>query len=152
MSFHVYISHPEFKENPIDSVEWIKAAQAVAKDYDVELREKREEGKIVSCGVHLKGKKRQRITMTPHGLLHAQDPSEKLVEVMFEISRLLGAQVYSERLSAYKSVDDWRRRTKSFRERRSVAKEKHGFKKRKNLAIVSLIVVGIVLWVYFFSV
>jgi hypothetical protein len=119
VSYHVYIARSEFKETPIEEAEWLAAARSAAQ-LSVGERTNRAGRKIFS--IHLKDNKRERLHRTQYGLIDAQDPSPELVAVMFDLARILEARVYSERLKPYSSVEDWRRRTGAYRERRDAAR------------------------------
>ena len=76
----------------------------------------------------------------PYGLIHAQDPPEALVEVMFELAGTLGAGVYSERLKRYESVTDWRKRTQRYRVSQAAAGERRKRQRRLRLTLWTLLV------------
>jgi hypothetical protein len=111
MSFHVYVSRPGFKESPISAEEWLGVARKNSR-LSVEERQNRLGVKRYEVSLAQGG---ERISLSAYGLIHAQNPSENLVEVMFELASALEAGVYSERLIRYKSVADWRRRSQKYR-------------------------------------
>ena len=113
MSFHVYISLPGFKDEPISAESWSQAiTAAIAGDSRLEAFQGSE------TGLRFRDNTRQWLSRTVHGLGHAQDPDRPLVEVMFEVANRLGAGVYSERLKPYSSPEDWESRTADYRTRR----------------------------------
>jgi hypothetical protein len=136
MSFHVYVSRPGFKDEPISGEEWLAAARNCARLSVVERLNRRG---ISHHQVMLAGT-RKFLWLTPYGLIHAQDPPEDLVEVMFELAATLGAGVYSERLKRYDSVADWRKRTHRYRASRAAAREIAEGQRRLRLTLWALLV------------
>lgn len=137
MSFHVYVSRPGFKDEPIFGDEWVAAARSCPRLSVVEHLNRRgvshHQVKLAGTGKFL--------WLTPYGLIHAQDPPEDLVEVMFEIAAILGAGVYSERLKRYDSVSDWRERTHRYRASRSAATAIANGRRRWLLTLWALLIV-----------
>ena len=146
MSFHVYISKPGFKEEPIDYDDWVASATKVASsNNNLTISEKKRKGHKSTFYAHLDHSKRQRLVMNRYGLIHAQDPTRELIEIMFKIANELNASVYSERLKAYKDVDDWEKRTKQFRERLAERRAAYRSKKmKKQLFFLILVLLGLV--------
>lgn len=141
MSFHVYIARDKFKDSPISPEEWFAAA---TKCDELFFGNKKREGRVCT-GAKLKADNRQRLDLTPYGLVHAQNPSKELIAVMFKLADLLGARVYSEKLKQYESVDDWEKRTKNFRYDLASRRNKYRSEwyKRKIFWLIIAISVGI---------
>lgn len=115
MSYHVYIAFGGFKETPISLEAWLAAARQCV---DVAVIEERNRiGKTI-YDVRLKGDESASLHLTPYGLVDAQDPSKELVAAMFKLASGLGADVYSERLKRYTSIEDWEKRTRDYRLKR----------------------------------
>lgn len=136
MSFHVYVSRPGFKDEPISEAEWLAAASSCARLSVLEHVNRRgvSQQRVTLVGT------RKPLWLTPYGLIHAQDPPEELVEAMFELAASLGAGVYSERLKRYDSVEDWKARTLRFRASRETARERAKGQRRLRIAFWSLLV------------
>lgn len=137
MSFHVYVARDGFKSSPISVADWVDAARQCSK---LVLPDGFNQSGVRISVAMLKSNRRQCLSLDPHGLIHAQDPSQELVEVMFELAALLNAGVYSEKLKRFQSVGDWRERTNSYRMQRGrqlAAARKH---KRRRLAIYIAII------------
>jgi len=119
MSSYVSISKRDWKNNPISKEEWKKAAQTIAlhiKELSVEpVKNKNYPDNVI---VYLKSNKRMNLHLDPYGVVTAQDPNEELVEIMFKLAEVMNAKVYSERAVPYKSLEDWEKRTKKYRERK----------------------------------
>lgn len=136
MSFHVYIARPGFKHSPLTREQWLAAAQG------------RPQLKVLggpgSVCFALVGDSAQRLALDPHGLVHTQNPSRALVDVMFELAGVLEAGVYSEKLKRYSSPEDWEERTRSHRAQyqRQRALQRRERRKRQlmGLAVVAAIV------------
>ena len=145
MSYHVYISFPGFKEEPISIESWSKAiADTLAHDNRLEVFDECE------LGLRFRDDKHRWLTRTVYGLGHAQDPDKALVEVMFDVADRLGACVYSERLKAYVSLADWESRTAKYRARRN--ERRAAAKKNRNSrllfwAVVILISAATGMWI-----
>lgn len=142
MSYHIYVSKEGFKDTPITNEQWVAAA-AKCEELYVEERKMRSRKHLF---VSLKTDKQQHISLTPHGLVHAQDPSKDLVSVMFKLATLLDAKVYSEELAPYKSIEDWENKTEKFRtELRNRRREnKIASYKRKFLWFIWIIIAALV--------
>lgn len=147
MSYHVYISKPGFKDDPIDKEDWINVAKHVSEITDNFVVEKRRNrNNEQGYDIHLSSSKRQWLHMTPYGLIHAQNPSRELIEIMFIIANKLDANVsvYSERNVAYSSPDEWEKRTKNYckrtSERREIAKKKQNIKK---VVVLLAVIIGL---------
>lgn len=133
MSFHVYVARGGFKSTPISAAEWIAAArQCAGLDLPEELNQ---QGVVHSLVARLRSQPRQCLSLDPHGLIHAQDPSETLVELMFELAERLQAGVYSEKLKRYQSVGDWREKTRSYRVQRERQLNQLRAHRRRRLAL-----------------
>jgi hypothetical protein len=115
MSFHIYVARKGFKSSPISTADWIDVARQCPK---LELADEFNRSGVRISVAKLRSNRRQRLSLDPNGLIHAQDPSQELVEAMFELARLLNAGVYSEKLKRFQSVGDWRDRTNSYRMQR----------------------------------
>jgi len=132
MSYHVYISKPGFKEEPIAVEQWISVAKEIAaKRENFVIGEKKRKNKPIHYFGHLNSSKGQRLDISPYGLVVAQDPTRELVEIMFEVAGNLGAQVYSERSKPYEDVADWEKRTRHFRLKREGNKLKEKKRNQK---------------------
>ncbi|MDH5355077.1 MAG: hypothetical protein OEY09_11595 [Gammaproteobacteria bacterium] len=144
MSMHIYISREGFKETPIPYNEWIEAAQKCDLFDVIEKKDKKGEVKFT---VNLKANKKQRLSLTPYGLLHAQNPEKELVEAMFQLAPYLNAKVYSERNKAYESVSDWEKRTKNYRNKRQeqIDEYKRTWYKRKPFWVLIAIIAGLII-------
>lgn len=147
MSYHVYVARDGFKETPIPYEQWIAAA---VKCDELFVEEKKNRKGWISSTVNLKADKKQRLSLTPYGLVHAQNPNKDLVAVMFKLAGLLDAKVYSEELELYESVDDWEKRTRNYREALSAGKKKYArdWHKRKLfwLMVIAIAVIIGFLW------
>lgn len=144
MSYHVYIAQDGFKNNPITPPAWLAAARQCD---EVAVEEKKNRYGRIHHAVNLKGNTRAWLSLTPYGLVHAQDPSRELVAVMFKLAALLGAGVYSERLKPYRSVEDWERRTANYRQQRDQRRAAYAGRRRLRAAlwlafIIALFVMG----------
>ena len=137
MSFHVYIAHPGFKDEPISHDEWIEAAASVAAENEKLVVTPRGNSQTV----HLSASKRQRLSLDTYGLIHAQDPNKELIEIMFQIAAKLNAGVYSERLKVYASPEDWEKRSEAYRQLKINRRKKSGRSFRIRLAIVVTVVI-----------
>ena len=64
---------------------------------------------------------------------------------MFKLADLLGARVYSEKSEPYESVEDWKKRTKNFRDDLASRRNKYRIEwyKRKLFWLIIAIFVGI---------
>jgi hypothetical protein len=111
MSSRVYIALDRLEETPISFDTWLAAARQCD---DVIVLEENRHDKIYHF-VALKGDKNAQLYLSPYGLVYAQNPSRKLIVVMFKLASILNAGVYSERLNRYNSVGDWERRTRKYR-------------------------------------
>lgn len=147
MSYHVYVARDGFKETPIPYEQWIAAA---TKCDELFVEDKKNRKGWISSTVNLKADKKQRLSLTPYGLVHAQNPNKDLVAVMFKLAGLLDARVYSEELELYESVDDWEKRTRNYREALSAGKKKYArdWNKRKLfwLMVIAIAVIIGFLW------
>ncbi len=133
MSYHVYIANPGFRETPIPRDAWLKAARECD---DVVVEEKKNRFGKTSYSVTLKGgDKRAWLDLDPHGLVMSQDPSRELVIVMFKLAHALGADVYSERLKKYRSIDDWERRTRKYRQSRDKGRAQYLSDRRRRILL-----------------
>jgi hypothetical protein len=137
MSFHVYVSRPGFKDEPISETEWVAAARNCAR---LSLEERKNRRGVLHHWVTLAGT-RKPLWLTPYGLIHAQDPPEELVEAMFELAAPLGAGVYSERLKRYESVEDWRTRTRGYRASRAAARDRAKGQRRLRITLWAVLIV-----------
>lgn len=140
MSFHVYIARPGFKDTPLEKAQWLALAQGHSRLQGV--------GKTGTSSFALVSDHAQRLSLDPHGLVHAQNPSRELVALMFELADALGAGVYSEKRKRYQSVDDWEARTRSYRaqyQRRRAAMH-HTRRKQRILWAVLLVAIMVVSW------
>lgn len=144
MSMHVYISREGFKDTPISYTEWVEAAKQ-CDSFNVE--EKRNRNGEISYIIKLKADKKQRLSLTPYGLLHAQNPTKELIEAMFHLAPMLNSRVYSERNKAYESVSDWEKRTQNYRNKRQkrINEYKRTWYKRKPFWLLAAIVVGLLI-------
>ncbi|HSV50629.1 MAG TPA: hypothetical protein VLJ57_00830 [Burkholderiaceae bacterium] len=115
MSFHIYVARDGFKSNPISAADWVDAARQCP---TLDVRDEVSRSGTRISLAKLKSHRRQHLSLDPHGLIHAQDPNQELVKVMFELAGLLNAGVYSEKRKRFQSVDDWRDRTNSYRVQR----------------------------------
>ena len=115
MSFHIYVARDGFKSTPISTAEWMDAVRQCSR---LDSPDEFSRSGVRICAAALKSDRPQRLALDPHGLIDAQDPNQELVDVMFELAGLLNAGVYSEKLKRFKSVDDWRERTNSYRVQR----------------------------------
>lgn len=144
MSKTVYVAYPEFKQEPIAEKALADAILSVAcKNRSliaVTRTEKHAKGNIAVA--RLDGSKRQKISLSPYGLVFVQDPDKGLVEILFEIASILDAKVYSERLKPYASPEDWEKRTAEYRRQRTDRLEKHV--KRKRMKILGWVIVVLV--------
>lgn len=132
MSYHVYIANPGFKETPISLDAWLTAARQCD---DVVVEERKNRYGKISYSVALKGgDKRAWLHLDPYGLVVAQDPSKELVIAMFKLAKTLGAEVYSERLKIYSSIDDWDRRTRKYRQSRDEGRVRYRAQRRLRIA------------------
>lgn len=137
MSFHIYVARDGFKSSPISTAAWIDAARQCPK---LDLPDEFNRSGVRISVAKLKSNRRQRLSLDPYGLIHAQDPTQELVEVMFEVAELLNAGVYSEKLKRFQSVDDWRDRTNSYRMQRGRQLAEARKHRRRRLAIYIAIV------------
>ena len=146
MSHFVYIANPGFENDPISDVAWLEAARKLSvQDNGCVLAETKRKGHDPTFYIHLAGRPRQRLDLHPYGLIQAQEPDRELVELMFKLAERLAAAVYSERRVAYKSPDDWEKRTRNYRERRiSERSQARRVNRRKWLLIASAAALGIV--------
>lgn len=145
MSMHVYVSNPGFKDEPIGYEQWLLAAEKVASEFsNFTIVEKinRKTKRSFHFG-KLTNDSRQRLSLDPYGLIHAQNPSEELIEIMFALAEELDASVYSERLKPYKSVSDWRKRTENYRNRRNERMAASKKAQRKKQILWLLYILGI---------
>ena len=132
MSFHVYVAREGFKSNPIGEGDWVGAARQCSRlDLPDEFNRA---GKRIAIA-KLRSDRRQHLSLDPNGLIHAQDPSRELVEVMFELAARLNAGVYSEKLKRFQSVDDWQDRTRSYRMQRERQRAEARRHRRRRLAM-----------------
>jgi hypothetical protein len=138
MSFHVYVSRPGFKDEPISEAEWLAAARGCTGLSVVEHVNRRG---VSHHQVTLVGTQRP-LWLTPYGLIHAQDPPAELVEAMFELAATLGAGVYSQRLKRYDSVEDWRLRTRRYRASRAVARESANGQRKLRLILWTVLILA----------
>jgi hypothetical protein len=145
MCFHVFIAREGFKETPIDMSEWIAVAHQRS---ELSVTEQCDSRGRSHYSVHLRDNKRDRLSLTPYGLIDAQNPSRDLVVVMLALAEALNARVYSERLKPYTSIDDWERRTKSFRQELNERKASYlaARWKRIILAIIIIVVAALIGW------
>jgi hypothetical protein len=108
MSYHVYIARRQPQPTPLSEDEWVEAARQVpALEVTVSARS----GTQVQHAARLVTERRQWLTRTPQGLLHAQAPSAAMVVAMFELAERLNATVLSEHMRPYASLADWAQRT-----------------------------------------
>jgi hypothetical protein len=133
MSFHVYVAREGFKSTPISPAEWMAAAGQCAGLDLPEVPDRPGGGRITTA--RLRCQRGECLSLDPHGLIHAQDPSEALVELMFELAERLQAGVYSEKLKRYQSVDDWRDKTRSYRIQRERQLNQLRAHRRRRLAL-----------------
>lgn len=126
MSYHVYISHPGFKNEPISAESWDQAlSDVVAGDGHLELVEPSNSNTDQpDKTLRFRKNRRRQLSRTVYGLGHAQDPDKPLIEVMFKVADRLGASVYSERNKSYGSPEDWESRTANFRSRQDERRKK----------------------------
>jgi len=141
MSYHVYIARSGWRDTPISPEEW---SQAVSEESALEARPTPRGDHLM---VHLEEKPRKWLNLT-QGYVHAQDPGEELVAVMFQLASRLDARVYSERAKPYESVADWRNRTKRYRVRRDAARaEAREATRRRRFRLAGVLVAGALLGV-----
>jgi hypothetical protein len=114
MSLHVYVARSGWKDTPILEQEWI---DAIARCPELEARPVENRKRSYPPLAVLRGQPRQRLELMD-GFIHAQRPEEPLVAVLFALAEILDARVYSERGKPYASVEDWERKTRSYRRRR----------------------------------
>jgi hypothetical protein len=108
MSYHVYIARRHPQPVPISEAEWVEAArQCPALEVTVAART----GAHEHHAARLVAERRQWLTRTPQGLLHAQGPSSAMVTAMFELAGRLDATVLSEHMRPYDSIADWAQRS-----------------------------------------
>lgn len=127
MSYQVYIAREGFRHSPIAPDEWLAAARQCD---ELAVDDQQNEHGLRILTIHLQADKRAQLNLRSYGMVEAQDPSRDLILVMFKLATLLGAAVYSERLRKYRSIEDWERRTKNYRQTRDErrAKAKRGFR------------------------
>ncbi|MDL5031540.1 hypothetical protein QRD43_06425 [Pelomonas sp. APW6] len=143
MSFHIYVARDGFKSNPISTSDWMDAARQCPK---LDLSDEFNRSGVRISVAKLKSNRRQHLSLDPHGLIHAQDPTQELVEVMFELAGLLNAGVYSEKLTRFQSVDDWRDRTNSYRMQRGRQLAEARKRRRRRMAMyIAVIASSVVL-------
>ena len=123
MSYHVYVARSDPKVQPITEAEWAAAARNCAA-LVVSVSGQGPDGD--QHAAQLVGERKQWLTRTPQGLLHAQRPSMAMVAAMFTVANSLGAQVCSERMRPYASVDDWAARNGRRGPDSSAAKRRRG--------------------------
>jgi hypothetical protein len=139
MSYHVYIANTGFKKTPIPRDAWLAAVRECD---NVVVEERKNRHGTISYLVTLKGgDKRAWLDLDPYGLVVAQDPSRELVIAMFKLANSLGAEVYSERLKKYTSIDDWEQRTKKYRQSRDKGRAQYRAHRR----------LRIMLWILFLA-
>jgi len=144
MSMHVYIAREGFKDTPISYDEWVGAAKHCS---PIVVEEKRNRKGNVSYIAKLKSDKKQYLSLTPYGLVHAQNPTKELIEAMFLLAPTLNSKVYSERNKAYESVADWEKRTQNYRNKRQerINEYKRTWYKRKSFWLLVALVVGLLI-------
>jgi len=137
MSYHVYLARRGFKETPIPPEAWFAAARACP-ELTVDERPNRH-GRLVRR-VWLGKEQRAWLSLNPHGVVEAQDPSPELIAVMLKLAGPLDAAVYSEKLKQYESVEDWEKRTEPYRQlrdgRRATARKKRLLRRATFVAVV----------------
>lgn len=140
MSFHVYIARPGFKDSPLDREQWRAAARSRAELVAL--------GPPEAACFALASDSAQRLALDPHGLVHAQNPSSELIEVMFGLAEVLEAGVYSEKLRRYDSAQDWAERTRSYRaqQQRQRAERQRGRRRTQLLWAAGALGVLLVCW------
>jgi hypothetical protein len=138
MSYHVYIAFKGFKETPISLEAWLAAARQCE---DVAVIEERNRSGKVIYQVKLKGDESASLHHTPYGLVDAQDPSKALVATMFNLAGRLGADVYSERLKRYTSIEDWEKRTRDYRLKRDERRRLMKTQRIRRTAMYTFVVV-----------
>ena len=129
MSYHVYVSKEGFKDNPIPMEDWLAAARR-CNELVVEEQTNRQRPNF---RITLRTNRHSRFERTPYGLIHVQAPSKEQVEVMFKLANLLDANVYSEDLDHYISVDDWEEKTREYRRDRDERISSFRVKRRTKL-------------------
>lgn len=141
MSYHVYVSKEGFKDNPIPMDQWLAAARQ-CNELVVQEQANRQRP---NYRITLKANKRSRFERTPYGLIHVQAPSREQVIVMFKLANLLGANVYSEYLDRYMSVEDWEEKTREYRQDRDERRYAYRVRRRKHLVLFILFLLACVL-------
>lgn len=111
MSYHIYVSREGFKDNPISMDAWL----AAARQCDELVVEEQTNRQRPNYRIRLRTNKHSRFERTPYGLIHVQAPSKEQIVVMFKLASLLDANVYSEDLDRYISVEDWEEKTREYR-------------------------------------
>ncbi len=137
MRDHVYIALDRFKAIPISPDAWLAAARQCA---DLIVVEEKSLNGTIRHSVMLEGDKSARLDLGPDGLVCARNPSRELIVAMFKLSGLLDANVYSERLNRYRSVEDWERRNK----RR--AKYRKNRRLSIDLGIIFVVLFAVLVW------
>lgn len=137
MSYHVFIAREGWKDTPISPEEW-RVACAATPQLETKRVGRPDEGRVLAW---LRGEKRQWLSLK-EGFVHAQDPTEDLVSVMFAIAETLDAGVYSIRAKRYASVADWRRRTKRYRERLQRGRAEYAKLRLRRRVMFALMFVG----------
>lgn len=113
MSRSVCIAKQGFKETPIDRQSWLATARLID---ELVVEEYPGNQGALRHRVSLKSDKASKLWLSVYGVIETQNPSEELVVVMFKLAEMLGAEVYSERLKKYHSVEDWEKRTRKYRQ------------------------------------
>lgn len=141
MSKHVYVANEGLKDNPISQASWLAAARQHPALLVQEHRN-RKTGAL-HHSVLLKDDKKTWLELDPYGLVHAQDPSRRTIDIMFELADTLNAGVYNEKAKLYSSPEDWEKRTRQYREQRAarVGEHRRASRRRKLLWTVYFVVV-----------
>lgn len=147
MSQHIYIAKNGFKDNPISLDAWVEAARHC----DELLIEEQKNRLWPGYRIVMKANTDAYLDRTPYGLIHAQDPSKEQVAVMFKLAGLLGAEVYSEDLERYLSVEDWEQKTQSYRSAMDERRATYRTKRRKRIILITLFVIACALIGYVFK-
>lgn len=117
MSFTIYVANKGGKANPISQAAWwdaVKKCSALTINHSV-----RKNGKEI-YEVFLPGKHKRYISLTPHGVIATQRPSEEIIHIMFALANTLQANVYNENFKQYANFEDWERKTRHERHQAAI--------------------------------
>ncbi len=145
MSYHIYIAREGFKENPIPNDVWLAAAHRC--EELVIKEEKNRENSFFQ--VRLKSDRRAKFSRTPYGVIDVQDPTKEQMRVVFKLSAILDAGVYSDELYRYMSLEDWDGKTRSNREKMFLIQKKSWKKRHIKISFFVLIFIACSIIGYF---